>query len=379
MGENSGQAYLTLSLARESRDWKTRVIAVDTNGVEHADHLGTTTPSEKNAILTYDFLRLPLARVREFRVQVRPVHWIEFRGVALQGKGLVKHAPVAPTNAVRTDSPSPSSQVRSDYSGARELLEQKPELRFLAWQDEWKTNNFRAVRHTDGTAVTNETEVRLVRSFSPASMDVDATEAGKRHPRFLHVWFSHPLFNLHGFVQVAMLDESGQEIPLAGGGATSNDGRAQDDTPGSVGWLIATFSPGDRDRLPSRVTLRLRYTVGPLERVQTLAADYRGGMSLEGDSQFNGLGQDADGKTFLAIAVDTDKTRERQFGVVAVLRDGTERDCRGISSMANDGSGTRAERFEFDEPLAEIASFRIGSRPVRSLTWENVVLLNAVP
>ncbi len=268
---------------------------------------------------------------------------------------------------------------QSDYSGARELLEQKPELRFLAWQDEWKTNNFRAARHADGTAVTNETQVRLVRAFSPTSLNVDATLAGQRHPRFLHVWFSHPLFNRHGLAQVAMLDESGQELPLAGGGAISNNARAQDGSPGSVGWLIATFSPGDRDRLPNRVTLRLRYTVGPLERVQTLAADYRGGMSLEGNSQFNGLGQDAEGNTFLAIAVDTDKTRERQIGVVAVLRNGIERDCRGILTMGNDGSGTRAERFEFDESLAGIASFRIGSRLVRSLTWENVVLLNAAP
>ena len=146
-----------------------------------------------------------------------------------------------------------------------------------------------------------------------------------------------------------------------------------------MGWLVATFSPGDTDHMPSRVTLRLRYAVGPLERVQTLAADYRGGMSLEWNSQFNGLGQDADGKTFLAIAVDTGKTRERQFGVVAVLRDGTERDCRGVSSMGNVGAGTRAERFEFKEPLAEIASFRIGTRPVRSLTCENVVLPNAAP
>jgi hypothetical protein len=83
IGENNGQARVTMLLAKQNIDWKTRVIAVDLNGVEHTDHSGRATPADKTLVLTYDFFRLPLPKVKEFRVQVRPVQWIEFRKVAL--------------------------------------------------------------------------------------------------------------------------------------------------------------------------------------------------------------------------------------------------------------------------------------------------------
>jgi hypothetical protein len=86
MSENSGQAVVTLVMERESEDWSVRVIAIDTNGQEHTQTSGAGTPIEKTSIWTYTFFQLPLARVKEFQVQARPVHWVEFRDVALEPK-----------------------------------------------------------------------------------------------------------------------------------------------------------------------------------------------------------------------------------------------------------------------------------------------------
>ncbi len=383
VGENNGQAFVTLSLAQESRDWKTRVIAVDTNGVEHADHLGTATPADKNAVLTYDFLQLPLARVREFRVQVRPVHWVEFRGVALKPR-----KPSAPMPAKLAFTPStiaPKISPRKDpyaakdpeaklvFSGTPAQLEEAPQLRFLAWQDEWKTNQPHVAWRADGSLVTEQAELDLLRQLPIASMDVSATEAGKRDPRFLHLWLSHPLFHLQGLNEVTLLDDSGLPIRLAGEGATSSAPHSGRPPKDNLNWLLCALSPGEGNQVPARVTVRLRYVVGPLENPQDVAVNFNGGMSLE-NGQLNGIGQDADGRTFVALAADTRKQMTRHPGITAVTHDRRELSANGHSTMGPVDGTYRAERFYFNTPLSEITRFRIGSRAVRTMEWTNVVL-----
>ena len=148
VGENNGQAFVTLSLARESRDWRIRVVAVDTNGMEHADHLGTSIPSDKNAVMTYDFLRLPLARVQEFRVQVRPVYWVEFRDVALRRRSSKPNA--KSESALETTPPSSNS-----LGGLVQRLSGGALVELIAVSDPDRgTNGW--WRH-DGTPVTNLT------------------------------------------------------------------------------------------------------------------------------------------------------------------------------------------------------------------------------
>lgn len=82
-GENNGAAEATFLMGTADRNWQVRVVAVDKQAVEHSNASGTETPVENSSIWTYTFLGLPLANVREFRAQVRPVHWVEFPNVAL--------------------------------------------------------------------------------------------------------------------------------------------------------------------------------------------------------------------------------------------------------------------------------------------------------
>ena len=81
-----GQTQLTVVRGNDDRVWQTRIVAVDTNGVEHFESDGTGTPGGKTATWTYMF-RVPLAQVKEFRAQIRPLYWVEFRDVALQARG----------------------------------------------------------------------------------------------------------------------------------------------------------------------------------------------------------------------------------------------------------------------------------------------------
>ena len=102
-----------------------------------------------------------------------------------------------------------------------EQLAEPPTLRFLAWQDEWKTNQPGAARHPDGSPVTDPTELDWLRQIQPVGMDVSSLQL-KPEPRFLHLWISHPAFDPNSFNEIALLDGAGKPIQLGGGASMSS-------------------------------------------------------------------------------------------------------------------------------------------------------------
>jgi predicted Ser/Thr protein kinase len=265
--------------------------------------------------------------------------------------------------AATTNIPSPAA------------LAEPPQLRFLAWQDEWKTNGSLALRLSDGSPATNQADLDLMRTLSPTGMDLSATEPSKRNAKFLHFWFSHPLFDRQSLVDVTLLDADATLFPAGAGGSAASSARAASEGPQKLGWVMATLCPGQQDPEPRVVTVRLRYAIGPLQNAQEAARDFTGGMSLTRNAQLNGIGQNARGEAFVAIAVDTKADAAEQFGALAVMPDGRELQPSGSFLGGNsDGRGVNVQRFEFPVPLSEIVKFRIGTRPIRSIEWKNVAL-----
>jgi hypothetical protein len=249
-------------------------------------------------------------------------------------------------------------------------LAEPPKLRFLAWQDEWKQDESKTDQpgrawHPDGSGVSDTTELRLLRAVSPMRASI-----AKRNPRFLHLWFSHPLFDSHSLSQVALLDGADQPIPHRAASSV----RAANADGGNQGWITYTPSAGEGDQLPRTATIRLRYTVGPLERQQQIDTDNNNTIALEGGSELNGVGQDRAGKAFAAIAVDATRTSERKFGVIAVTKNGRELESITSTGGNSDGRAVSIARFVFDAPLSDISHFRVGTRPIRMMEWKDVVL-----
>ena len=230
-------------------------------------------------------------------------------------------------------------------------LAEPPSLRFLAWQDEWKTNQPGAARHPDGSPVTDATELRWLRAVPPGGVGVGGRKP-QPQPRFLHLWFSHPALDGTSLNEVSLPDGDGRPIQLGGQGSVCTRTQDPDDRNGSLGWFTTTLSPGEGTNLPSRVTVRLRYTAGPLERIQELAVTphTQASMSLEGGSELNGVGQNVDGRAFVAIAVDAKRMQSRQFDVVAVTKDGRELPREGSGSFGPVNEGIRAEHYRFQDP-----------------------------
>jgi hypothetical protein len=79
--EKAGSAMVTV--AHSVKEWETRVVAVDKEGQEHASS-GSNSGGEAFEQQTATFSQLPLEDVSEFRFQVRPYRWVEFRNVSLE-------------------------------------------------------------------------------------------------------------------------------------------------------------------------------------------------------------------------------------------------------------------------------------------------------
>ena len=140
-----------------------------------------------------------------------------------------------------------------------------------------------------------------------------------------------------------------------------------------LGWLVYTLCPGGV--LPT-ATVRLRYTLGPWEGSRQFTPDQNGIVALGNGSQFNGVGQDLDGKAFFAIAVDMKQDSGRQFGVVAVAKDGRELTWSKVDGGGGTGQAVHVERFHYAASLADIRHFRLSTRPVRSVDFQNASLAN---
>ncbi|HEY9508226.1 MAG TPA: serine/threonine-protein kinase, partial [Verrucomicrobiae bacterium] len=251
-------------------------------------------------------------------------------------------------------------------------LDRPPKLQFLAWQGEWKTNKPFAAHYPNGSSVTNAAELDWLRHIQTGGMDVSNMHLSPE-PRFLHLWFSHPAFDANTLNDVTLLDNAEESIVQLGN--MSGSEQDADEHNGYLGWYVKTLSPGTTN-IPRVVTVQLRYTLGPLERTQTVAVtpDTKQSMTLEGQSQLASVGQNVDGDAFLSIAVDAGKMKSRQFGVIAVTKQGRELITGPSSAYFTDGTGVGTSEFVFKVPLAEVSKFIIGTRPVRTNIWKDVVL-----
>lgn len=192
---------------------------------------------------------------------------------------------------------------------------------------------------------------------------------------FLQLWFAHPEFDQSTFREVTLLDEKGSPLPTVAGGYTISgveDAKPESD---NLGWITYCLSPGTEKTIPSRLTVRLRYTCGALENVQNVVAtDFDSAVFFENGSPLNGVGQDAKGRAFIAIAENTLKMKSRKFDAMAVTKDGRKLSPNGRSAAGAENSGLSVERFQFDVPLNDVANFAVGTRPIRTQEWKNVVL-----
>jgi serine/threonine protein kinase len=250
----------------------------------------------------------------------------------------------------------------------------RPELRFLSWQDQWRLEGPVAARRPDGTSVGQELDRSCLGEVPPSGLDIGQTEFDKK-TRFVHLWFSHPLFDGLSLQEVTLLDTNSQPLVLGAAGSMSAGHQGPSPRNGNRGWITYTVSPGVEGQVPERITVRLRYTFGLPNLPQKIPVDFSGGMALPGGGQLNGVGQDSSGRAFLALACVRRYTQTNQFYARALSRDGRRLSCacKSISGGTKEDS-VLAERLFFDAPLNDLAYFTLGTRDVETMEWTNVAL-----
>jgi serine/threonine protein kinase len=247
-----------------------------------------------------------------------------------------------------------------------------PRLRFLAWQDEYLTDTNR-VFHPDGSSVTSPRERSWLQQ---STIFGNETNRAPNEPRFLRLWFSCPAGATYADRNVEFLDESGHRLPEGRGSALSYRADVLEDAGEKVGWFTLTLSPFDGIKAPANATVRLRYTPDPETMIQEIFP--RTGvnllMPLTDGSQVTGMGEDAEGRTFVTITTPPDPAWPRKISVTAIGKDGREVDSRSGAGVGGQNSAIRTESFDFRIPLSEVAKFRVGFRPIRAVEWKDVAL-----
>ncbi|MGA2066699.1 MAG: protein kinase [Thermoguttaceae bacterium] len=308
------------------------------------------------------------------------------KGVKIRYKlvqGGATKAASATQPADRAGEPPAKAPSTPQSAATPALLARPPQLRFLAWQDEWQSQQPHGAFHADGSAVTDVSEMHLLRSNRPINTHDFQSAHDQRHPRFLHLWFSHPLLDKQSLGEVTFLDVGGK---YPGGPAgpdytftawppidvdqMSAAREARDDSDDRLGWLISTVN-GD-DFAQDTDTVRLRYTLGPWENERQIPPDKDGLFDLGHGSTFDGAGEASATVAFCKISRDTEQDGSRQIGVWAVTKDGRELSPSGWSGPTT-GKAVQLRQLNFQVPLAEVAHFRIATRPVRTVEFQNVV------
>ena len=274
-----------------------------------------------------------------------------------------------------------ATKINPDVSPA--LLAEPPKLQFLAWQDEWFTNQPGATRHPDGSPVTDPTEIKWFNAFKPAGLTTNVSGLTLTpEPDFLHFWFSHPLFNMTSLVKLTLLDDQNNVIPTDQNCSPHKIYRdvmsrsAPGSSAESLGWWSINLRPDKGTNFPNHATVRLIYTIGPLENIREISPAPHiqdSSVYLDGDSSLYCVGQYASGQAFVTLFVSP-VMKSRRFGVEAITKDGQK-----LKTLADEGGfleqeNAREINFTFGVPLADVAKFIIGTRPIRTNEWKDVVL-----
>jgi predicted Ser/Thr protein kinase len=246
-----------------------------------------------------------------------------------------------------------------------------PKLQFLAWQDQWQTNQTASAWHPDGTLVTNATELKWLKAAQPSSFRVAGLNP---QPHFLHLWFSSPDFRQGIFSQILLLND-GKPIKPGANADVGGSSQSPNEFNGNLGWVYWTLVPVEGTNRLDHLTVRLRYADGPLEHIQYIPNSAQYDSTLENESLLGGFGQDTDSNAFVSITENGKAMKSREFDVQAVTRDGQQLDSTGNSeNYLGDGDGPRVEKFMFPIPVANVEKFVVGTRPIHTVEWKDVKL-----
>ena len=238
-----------------------------------------------------------------------------------------------------------------------------PQLRRLDWQDQ--------VEACAGEAWLPSGEVDRSNDWMPpiGRVKISQTKAAKENPRFLCLWFSHPLFDRQSVAEISLLDADGKkslELPTREKAIGAIPAAPEN---ANTGWITVTLCAGKKGQIPPKATVILRYSGGAWQFWTEIAPDFRGTRTLGDDVMLSDPGQNSDGNAFIQITRGA--SADEQFDFVAITRDGRRHERNAHSESATGKVST--ERFSFDTPLSQVKSFECRKRPIHGMSWPVVL------
>ncbi len=292
--------------------------------------------------------------------------------VGLQGPSIWhKHveAPMPPYTSIQPQESRPTDTVKTaplPRSGktalpSAEQLVAPPILRAMNWQDQEKDQSG---KRWLPSGELDESNIKLP-GF--VGIDVSKMTVAEENPRFLCLWFSHPLFDRHSIANIRLFEKDGKtplEIPT---GNQATDSIASSPEHENTGWITATRCVGTKTDFPGEAVVKLRYSIGPWKSTVEIPADFNGTMALSGTAFTTSPGQNANGNAFIQITDSTHpELNDEQIDIVAISKAGKTIESEGIQVSGSSGAYTK--RITIKIPLRDVKLFKCRTRPIREIS-----------
>jgi hypothetical protein len=343
-------------------------------------------------------VQTPISQIQEFRLLSRPFREAEFKDVILKpdpGKTQKPATTEAASTAEQASNESPADSLngkqlpsiprmvervtpaesQSQPSPPPEILDEKPQLRFLArWlHPDDRSNPYPGRR---GWLPNGE-------ALNANSVEYKVWESGNWGGAFageegwsLFLGWTHPLFEQQSCAEMQIRYKSGQLFE-GNMGTTSVVVQKASALNGNTSWLFWSRTLPVDTPWPALADLRLRYAIGPWEEYLKVPVDQKGMRAFDNGVMFGSIGQNDQGNAFISLMFDLSKSQEKQYDLVALARDGQRRIGaeRGIQKQGN----IYQEIFTFQTPLTRIQEFRLLTRPIREVEFKDVVMQPTQP
>ncbi|MGJ8634522.1 MAG: protein kinase domain-containing protein [Luteolibacter sp.] len=246
---------------------------------------------------------------------------------------------------------------------AKEKLALSPELEAIAWQDEldYLTGKPQSIVWTsDGTPPEDFTSYPDYVGMNSQEHALQPTD-----PRYLCMWFSHPLIDRKSIAHIKFLDPKTKE-PLA----TPNKNYASKTLPvydieySETGWLISTKCIGTKSKIPSEVLVSLRYSIGSWKKQGELTQPFNSIVGITNGAVITPPGQNAEGEAYLQVSCDKNFNELRtQLSFEALLENGDRLASKNFSGGSS--GDVFVQSFSFPAPLKNIKNITYSTRPMK--------------
>ena len=188
----------------------------------------------------------------------------------------------------------------------------------------------------------------------------------------LVLWFAVPHVDRQSGTGMQILDRQGKPLPLPADTGVMHDNKPASSADG-YGWITYRIGRSMVWNLPATADVVLRYSTDPWGPAQEVIPDSNAVHVIDDYTFVPTVAQTSDEQAMVILSHDPTCRIDRQYRVTAITNDGKQLESSSTRVVNPDKVGPTMVKFGV--PLAQVKSFQVCSRSIRTVTYKNVSLV----